>query len=330
MEFNKPVFIGESGLWGNLAIAKNAPIGVDHAIWAAVVSGAMNARALWSNDGWAFLIEPDRALALQYMQLYATAELPAANFVSGVDLTGFNPLTATSTGEVWGATVGNENSIIGWYRDAQSEPPDWNLKPMISKQSVTLTVPGSAANWKVDFYNTKDGTTILSSVTASRKGNTITIPLPDFKDDIAFKMTPRIGSGPIPTLALATGTRTGPVTTPTSAVMIDPIAGTWSGTISNLAKTFSTPIKLSIQTGCKPGNTCGTYSAPQIPCSGQLALQAVNGETFLFQEQNASGASSCTSGGYEQLRLLSDGTLSYEYVTTPGSAPLSTGTLKHP
>ena len=315
-EYNKPVLIGESGLWGNLAIAKNAPIGVEHAIWAGVVSGAMNARALWSNDGYAFLIEKDQALALKYMQLYATAELPAVNFVSGIDFTGFKPLTATSTGRVWGAAVGNENSIIGWYRDAQCEPPDWNLKPVISKQTVTLTVPGSAASWKVDFYNTKDGTTILSSGTVSRKGTTITIPLPDFKDDIAFKMTPGIGSGSIPTL--------------TSAAMNDPIAGQWNGSISNTAGTFSTALQLSIQSGCQPGNACGTYSAPQIPCSGQLVLQTVNGDTFLFQEQNASGASSCTSGGYELLQLLSNGTLSYEYLTTPGVAPLSTGILKHP
>jgi hypothetical protein len=65
------------------------------------------------------------------------------------------------------------------------------MKPEVSKQTVTITVPGSAANWQVDFYNTKDGTTILSSVAVSRKGSAITIPLPDFQDDIAFKLYPK-------------------------------------------------------------------------------------------------------------------------------------------
>ena len=81
--------------------------------------------------------------------------------------------------------------VLGWYRDAGSEPPDWPLQPVVSKQTVMITVPGSATNWKVDFYNTKDGTTVLSSASITRKGSTIAIPLPDFKDDIAFKLFPK-------------------------------------------------------------------------------------------------------------------------------------------
>jgi hypothetical protein len=78
--------------------------------------------------------------------------------------------------------------ILGWFRDAKCEPPDWNLQPVISKQSVTITVPGSSANWKIDFYNTKTGVDIVNSAVIARKGKTVTITLPDFTDDIAFKM----------------------------------------------------------------------------------------------------------------------------------------------
>jgi len=39
----------------------------------------------------------------------------------------------------------------------------------------------------VDFYDTKTGSTILSSASVTRQGDAITIPLPDFRDDIAFK-----------------------------------------------------------------------------------------------------------------------------------------------
>jgi hypothetical protein len=333
--YKRPVLIGESGLNaatpdsadGKITIAKNASLGIQHAIWAAVVSGAMNGRALYWEDSFGIYFP---SLGIPWMQKYETEELPAVNFVSDVDFSGFQPLPSTTSSGVWGAAVGNENMALGWYRDAGSEPPDWPLQPVVSKQSVTVTVPGNASNWKVDFYSTRDGTTILSSVTVSRTGSTVTILLPDFQDDIAFKMTAGMGTGIVPTLASATGTITGAAPTLASTNRTDPIAGTWSGTITNSAETFSTQVKLSIQAGCQPGKVCGTFSAPQLPCSGNLFLQTMNGETFFFQEQNVSGSASCLSGGIEQLQLMADGTLAYGYLTSPGSAASSTGILKQP
>ena len=192
-KYRKPVLIGESGLSfetpdsnpPTLTTADRADIGIKHAIWAALVSGAMNGRALWWEDGVAVYFP---ALSWPFIQKYADAELPASNFVRGVDFTDFQPLTSTSNSGVWGAAVGNEKMVLGWYRDASGEPPDWNTQPVISNQTVTLTVPGSAANWKVDFYNTKTGTDILSSALVTRSGDTVIVPLPDFTDDIAFKM----------------------------------------------------------------------------------------------------------------------------------------------
>jgi hypothetical protein len=287
----------------------------------------MNGRALYWEDSFGIYFP---SLGIPWMQQYETDELPAVNFVSGVDFSGFQPLVSASTTGIWGAAVGNEKMVLGWYRDAGSEPPDWPLQPVVSKQTVTVTVPGNASNWKVDFYSTRDGTTILGSVTASRTGSIITMPLPDFQDDIAFKMTARKGTGIVPTLASATGTKTGAAPTLASTNRTDPIAGKWSGTIANSAGTFSTPVKLSIQAGCRPGQICGTFSAPQLPCNGDLFLQTINGETYLFQEQNVSGAASCLSGGFEQLQLMAGGTISYGYLTSPGSAASSTGILMHP
>jgi hypothetical protein len=148
----------------------------------------MNGRAFWGADSYSIYTINDRGQAFQFLQIYATAELPVAHFVSGVDFSGFKPLKSTSSSGVWGAAIGNEKSVIAWFRDAGSEPPDWNLQPLVSKQTVTITVPGSAATWQVDFYDTKDGTTVLNSVAVNRRGNTITVPLPDFQDDIAFKL----------------------------------------------------------------------------------------------------------------------------------------------
>jgi hypothetical protein len=192
-KYRKPVMIGESGLSfetpdsnpPTLTTAGRADIGIKHAIWAAVVSGAMNGRALWWEDGVAIYFP---ALNFPFIQKYANADLPASNFVRGVDFTDFQPLTSTSSSSVWGSAIGNENMVLGWFRDAFCEPPDWKLQPVISKQTITITVPGTAANWRVDFYDTKTGTIIISSAVVTRKGNTITLFLPDFQDDIAFKL----------------------------------------------------------------------------------------------------------------------------------------------
>jgi hypothetical protein len=318
-KYRKPVLIGESGLSfetpdskpPTLTTADRADIGIKHAIWAAVVSGAMNGRALWWEDGVAIYFP---ALNLPFIQKYANADLPASNFVRGVEFSSFQPVTSTSSSGVWGAAVGNEKTVLGWFRDAACEPPDWPLQPAISGQTITLSVPGSAAAWKVDYYDTKTGTDVIASAKATRHGRGITLTLPDFTDDIAFKLDAEAGT----------------ISTPVAASTTATISGDWSGTISNGSGTFSTQIRLSIQPDCAPGGVCGKFSAPDLPCAGELYLQEINGKTFVFVEQNAAGAASCTSGGYEYLQLRADGTLSYKFSFIPGSAETSTGLLTRP
>jgi hypothetical protein len=318
-KYRKPVLIGESGLSfltpdtnpPTLTTADRAGIGIKHAIWAAVVSGAMNGRAFWWEDGYGIYF-PD--LGMPWMQKYKKVELPAVNFVRDVDFSGFQPLTSTSSSEVGGAVVGNKSMVLGWFRDAASEPPGWTVQTIPAGTTVTLTIPGNAANWKIDFYDTSTGTDIVSSTTATRKGNKVTITLPDFTDDIAFKMM--------------AGAETS-VITPEVAGNTNVIAGTWSGSISNNAGTFSTPLKLSIQPDCEAGNICGTFTAPQLPCSGDLFLNEIAAAHFIFIEQHASGAASCISGGYEYLQLLEDGTLSYAF-SSQSTGDSSTGILHRP
>jgi hypothetical protein len=192
-KYGRPILIGEAGLSaatpdssdGKATVAENAQRGIRHAIWATIVSGAMNGRALYWEDSFGIYF-PN--LGTSWMQEYKTEELPAANFTKGVDFAGFQPLTSTSSSGVWGAAVGNENMVIGWYRDASCEPPNWDLQEKLSKQTVTVTVPGTAISWKIDFYNTKTGTDIVSSTTITRTRGKVTITLPDFTNDIAFKM----------------------------------------------------------------------------------------------------------------------------------------------
>ncbi len=192
-KYKKPVMIGESGLSAltpdsepaTLTTAVRADVGIKHAIWAGMVSGAMNGRALWWEDGVGIYF-PE--LSWSYLNKYANADLAASRFIDKVDFKNFKPLNIQSSSAITGAVIGNEKMILGWFRDAKCEPPDWKLQPVISKQSVTISVPGSTTNWKVDFFNTKTGVDIVNSAVITRKGKTVTITLPDFTDDIAFKM----------------------------------------------------------------------------------------------------------------------------------------------
>ncbi len=187
-KYDRPVLIGESGLNAESPelYPQKAEIGVRHAIWADIVSGAMNARALYWEDSFSLFIP---RLGRSWMEKYQTAELPAVGFTKGVDFTGFRPLEALSSKDIWGGAVGSSKSVLGWYRDAGCEPPNYPMLPILSGQSVTVTVPGDALDWKVDFYSTQDGVTLLSSVNVSRLGRTITFVLSDFHDDIAIKAT---------------------------------------------------------------------------------------------------------------------------------------------
>jgi len=192
-EYHKPVMIGEAGLSfrlpdsypATLTTAERAAIGIKHAIWASVVSGAMNGRSLWWEDGVAIYFP---SVGWPFLNKYADTELPTAKFVEGIDFSKFEPLTSRSSGSVFGAVVGNEKTAIGWFRDANCEPPAWPLQPMVSKQIVTIVMPGTALNWRVVFYSTETGTHIIGSAIVTRQGNSITITFPDFMDDIAFKM----------------------------------------------------------------------------------------------------------------------------------------------
>lgn len=192
-QYHKPVMIGESGLSAFLTantFPPEADRGIKHAIWAGIVSGALNGRTLWFEDGYAVYWDPNnKSQGFAYMKRFAETEKGAANFVAGVDFADLKPLTVTlsSRTKVWGGAIGRDDYVIGWFRDSMCKSPEWALRPLISNQSISLNVPGSAANWQVDFYDTTTGTKI-GSAHVVRSGGTVIIPLPDFVDDIAFKM----------------------------------------------------------------------------------------------------------------------------------------------
>ena len=193
--YNKPVSVGESGLdnllpddpAASLTLALEAPVAVNQAIWAAAVSGAMTGRMLWWQDGCDLFHDDEFGNPLDLRTAYADASAPVASFVAGVDYTGFEPITLTVTADLIGATLGDDDVVLGWVRDILSAAPTWPSRLLIG-QTVTVEVPGQSDDWLVDFYDTNTGG-VLQTVDADEDlSGDITMTLPDFEGSIGFQI----------------------------------------------------------------------------------------------------------------------------------------------
>lgn len=184
--YRKPVMIGESGLesgapQGSLATSPGAHIEINHTLWAAMVSGAANGRMLWYEDGY------DQYSGLDLRTAYKEASAPAARFAADIDFTDFKPVAAEMTDGVKGAALGNARCVIAWFKDAHCVPPEWPVR-RVTEQLVTLNVPGTATNWRLDFYDPRSGT-LTASANVARADNRVDVLLPSFEDSIALKLT---------------------------------------------------------------------------------------------------------------------------------------------
>ncbi|HPH98310.1 MAG TPA: protein kinase [Anaerolineaceae bacterium] len=105
-----------------------------------------------------------------------------------------------------------------------------------------------------------------------------------------------------------------PSSTPTLANLLAPVAGIWSGAIVLENSNEVSAIELTIGDGCKPGEMCGAFSYPPLPCLGNLWFDSYADNYFVFIEEDMSGE--CVSGGIQKLQLLADGSLSFRKVLT--------------
>ena len=179
--YGKPVLIGECGLDARLpaktiTLAERAPIGIRHALWASVVSGAMNGRMLWWEDGY------DKYEHADIAGRYADAATPMARFVKGISFQELKPADVMLSKNLKGAALASNKLIIGWFRDAQCNPPDWPVR-RVSAEAVTLPKTGGK-RWSVQFYDTLTGNPIGEAVTVDRL-DALVIALPEFSESIA-------------------------------------------------------------------------------------------------------------------------------------------------
>jgi hypothetical protein len=215
-KFDKPVYIGESGLSAATPLtlttqtremSPNAPTAVSHAVWAGAVSGAMNARSLWFQDGYdRYHLDPPGNLndtRLNLRQYYTNASVPVALFLQGIDFTGFAPVGVTLSGGITGAALGSAWHILGWVRDVQSAAsadwpttPGWDPTPALSAETVSVAAPGISTYWLVTFYDTSTGNAVSAAYATRGEDGTVFFTLPSFTPSIAFQMVPSGLPGP--------------------------------------------------------------------------------------------------------------------------------------
>ena len=181
--YGKPVLLGECGLSsapprGTLETAARADIGIRHALWAAMVSGAMNGRALWWQDGY------DQFEKADLCRHYQQAAVPAAALVRGVDYTGFGPVPCVLSDGLKGAMIGSDQTRLGWFRDVRCVPPAWPMPP-VSGQTVMLEAPGKA--WQMDFFDPITGKSVGQNRLMVHDGK-IRIVLPEFQGSVAIRL----------------------------------------------------------------------------------------------------------------------------------------------
>ncbi len=181
--YGKPLLLGECGLnsgppRGTLEVAARAEVGIRHAIWAAVVSGAMNGRALWWQDGY------DQFEKADLCSRYHRTDASAAAFVKGVDYTGFAPVPCVLSDGLKGAVIGNETLRLGWFRDVRCEPPAWPMRPMTGQ---TVTVEASGDFWRVEFIDPVTGKSVGES-RLNVQDRHLRMTLPEFQGSVALRL----------------------------------------------------------------------------------------------------------------------------------------------
>ena len=88
----------------------------------------------------------------------------------------------------------------------------------------------------------------------------------------------------------------------------DSLLGVWTGMARN-SNGWDMQITISIRGPFEIGSILGTYTIPEIPCSGTFRVLEVRGETLELKAENKQGE--CGEADSDSLELLSDGTLLY-------------------
>ncbi len=176
----KPNWIGEFGVTGN----SEYPEMFHNAIWAALGAGAALTPAEWNSGG-------------SWMQM--TTEMSAdqarlAQFVKDIPLAWLNPVVleiSSSDPDVRSWGVAGQDGGLLWVQDFSTEGQpieDLRASEMI-RTGVELQIQGLAdGTFTITPYHTWQGAYLEPFEVACPQAGTCLIPLPEFENDMAFKI----------------------------------------------------------------------------------------------------------------------------------------------
>jgi hypothetical protein len=187
--YDKPVLIGECGLdWrpprGTLDASERAPIGIRHAIWAALVSGALNGRMLWWQDGY------DQFEKADLCRHYQKIAVPAVQFAEDLDCSGLAPVECAMSPGIRGAMLGSAaegpgkgKTILGWFRDARCVAPQWPVDPTNGQWVV---MPARDGLWSVEAVDPESGKPVERKDATARAGK-LRLDLAEFRGSLTIR-----------------------------------------------------------------------------------------------------------------------------------------------
>ncbi|MBN2388207.1 MAG: DUF5060 domain-containing protein [Anaerolineales bacterium] len=176
----KPNWIGEFGVPGNLVY----PEMYHNALWAALASGAALTPAEWNSGGSWGRMTAEMNADLERLGRFV-ADLPLARMDPSPLLIGSrNPQV-----RAWG--LAGENSGLFWVQDfaLQGSPIDVIRADGRIREGVQLEIRGLAGGtYVIKPYDTWRGQYLASFEVVCREAQTCTLTLPNFHNDLAFKL----------------------------------------------------------------------------------------------------------------------------------------------
>ncbi len=176
----KPNWVGEFGVTGN----SYYPELFHHSIWAALATGAAMTPAEWNSGGSWMRMSPEMLADLARLGVFVS-DLPLAQLKpTAVTLSSSDPDVRG-----WGV-IGADGGLF-WVQDfaLAGAPIEEVRADETVRQGVSVSIAGMAAGvYEIRPYHTWRGTYLDAYTVECAVNEPCVVPLPDFEDDMAFKV----------------------------------------------------------------------------------------------------------------------------------------------
>jgi purine nucleosidase/pyrimidine-specific ribonucleoside hydrolase len=301
---SEPVTIFLSGTFNNLAQALRIDPGVREKIAAVYFMGG----AVYSPGNITNLL-PDSSNSVAEWNIYADPQAAQEVFESGLDMY-MVPLDATNQ------VILRQEDILPWHQGDEkanlvADPYDimFNNYGFEKVEIFDLTAAALMVRPELCVFQSLH----LDVITDS--GNTLgqTVVVPNREPNIHVCLEPSVNL-----VKQELNDNFSSTTEPLEIPSIDPIIGTWTGSVFNNG--FEMQISKTIKETCQLGQMCGQFNISTVSCSGTLTWVGMDGELYQFQ---AGDKTEGCGEGIDYLFPQTDGTIMYisrgDYGETKGT-----------